>query len=84
MKAGHGESKLRDVFVFLRTACSMLQGQKGGWNINRLAGGTQSASLISLIPLCLSSTHRPPPYRSRKIGEDESDPHQKRGVMWPR
>ena len=31
-------------------------------------------SPISLIPLCLSFTHRPPPCRSRKIGEDESDP----------
>ena len=39
--------------MFLRTACSMLQGQRGGWNINQLTGGTQPASLISLILLGL-------------------------------
>ena len=36
---------------------------------------------ICLILLWLSPTHRPPPCRSRKIREDESDPPRKRGVI---
>ena len=44
----------------------------------------QPLSLIFLIPLRLSHANRPPPCRAKKIGEDESDPPENRGVMWPR
>ena len=54
-------------------------GTKGEWNINLAVGGTQPPSIISLIPLRLYLTHRTYPRRSRKIGEDDSDPPQKLG-----
>ena len=57
---------------------------KGGCDKIRTRGVTKPYSSISLIPLWLSAVNRPPPCRSRKIGEDESDPTKKRGVMWPR
>ena len=58
-------------------------GTEGGWNINLAAGGTQPPSIISLIPLRLSLTHRTHPRRSSKIGEDDSDPPQSGGSCGP-
>ena len=55
--------------------------QKGVWDKKQEQGGTRPLPLIYLIPLGLPSTFRTSPHRSRKIGEDESDPPEKRGVM---
>ena len=57
---------------------------KGECDKIRTSGVTKPDSIISFIPLWLSLLIGLHPCRSRKIGEDESDPTKKRGVMWPR
>ena len=57
----------------------MPQGQRGGYGTIRRGDAAPLYSSIPLIVLCLSPTHRPHPCRSRKIGEDESDPPRKAG-----
>ena len=52
---------------------------EGGLGQKQEQGWTRQFSLIYLIPLGLSSICRTSPYRSRKIGEDESDPPLKTG-----
>ena len=47
---------------------------KGGCDKIRTSGVTKPHSFMSLIPLCFSPANRPHPRRSRKIGEDDSDP----------
>ena len=54
-------------------------GTKGGYGTIRRRDGAPLYSPISFIPLGLSSTHRTPSCRFRKIGEDESDPPRKAG-----
>ena len=57
---------------------------KGECDKIRTSGVTKPHSFMSLIPLWLSLLIGLHPRRSRKIGEDESDPPEKWGVMWPR
>ena len=74
----------RRFLLELGTACPMEHPQQGGVFQESLK--RCSATLFLDLPhsYWVAPAHRPPPCRSRKIGEDESDPHQKRGVMWPR
>ena len=58
--------------------------QRGGRDINRGTGVTQSRSSIYLILNWLSTTNCPPPCRSRKKGGDESDPPRNGGLLRPR
>ena len=57
---------------------------EGGCGTILAKGAAKPHSFMSLIPLCFSPANRPHPRRSRKIGEDDSDPPENRGVMWPR
>ena len=60
---------------------SLERSQQGGCSKNHSRDVPKSFSTISLILLWLSPTNRTPPCRSRKIGEDESDPPPKRGAL---
>ena len=86
MKAARRPERREEIEGFFRVPTEphvkMLQSQRGGGKIRQ--GAAKPHSIISLIPLRLSLTHRPHPRRSRKIGEDDSDPPKNRGVMWPR
>ena len=57
---------------------------EGGCGTILAKGAAKPHSFMSLIPLCFSPANRTHPRRSRKIGEDDSDPPENRGVMWPR
>ena len=58
--------------------------QRGGRDINRGTGVTQSRSSIYLILNWLSTTSCPPPCRTGKKGGDESDPPRNGGLLRPR
>ena len=57
--------------------------QRGGCDINRGTGVTQSRSSIYLILIWLSTTSCPAPCRSRKKGGDDSDPPRNGGLLRP-
>ncbi len=56
---------------------------EGGYGKIQPRDAAKPHSPISLIPLLLSPVKRPHPRRCSKIGEDDSDPPENRGVMWP-
>ena len=56
---------------------------EGGYGKIQPRDAAKPHSPISLIPLWLSPVKRPHPRRCSKIGEDDSDPPENRGVMWP-
>ena len=74
----------RGVFHATNDRLFFAPGLEGGCGKILAQGVAKSYSFISLIPLLLSHVNRPTPCRSRKIGEDDSDPPEKRGVMRPR
>ena len=55
--------------------------QRGGCDINRGTGVTQSRSSIYLILIWLSTTSCPPPCRTGKKGGDDSDPPRNGGLL---
>ena len=57
---------------------------EGGYGKIQPRDAAKPHSPISLIPLWLSPVKRPHPRRCSKIGEDDSDPPENWGVMWPR
>ena len=56
---------------------------EGGCGTILAKGAAKPHSIISLIPLCFSPANRPHPRRSRKIGEDDSDPPKTGGSCGP-
>ena len=65
-----------------RVKCDSHRG--GGCHTISTKGVTTPYFRISLILLWLSLVTRPPLRRRSRIGEDDSDPPENRGVMWPR
>ena len=55
----------------------------GGCGTILAKGAAKPHSFMSLIPLRLPITHRTHPRRSRKIGEDDSDPPKTGGACGP-
>ena len=56
---------------------------EGGCGTILAKGAAKPHSFMSLIPLCFSPANRPHPRRSRKIGEDDSDPPKTGGACGP-
>ena len=69
----------RRVFSWNNARSSLERSQQGGCSKIRSIDVPKPFFTISLILLWLSPTNRTPPCRSRKIGEDDSDPPPRNG-----
>ena len=68
----------------LGTACQMEHPQTGGVFQESLKRCSTTLFHYLSHSSWVAPANRTPARRSREIGEDESDPPEKRGVMWPR
>ena len=74
----------RRFLLELGTACPMEHPQQGGVFQESLKRCSTTLFRYLVHFSWVVPAIRPPACRSREIGEDESDPPEKRGVMWPR